>query len=628
MKKLLHEDGFAGFLIIAIIAVSIATLSAVSLLDMVATDSSLFQTQTDIVQEELLLRSESKRSDMMLARNLSILYGRKIQINNSDRLTTYKIDLTKRTESVNLFGSFVASRVEVVGAYATAKRSGYFTNGHKSPAVRYTEKFLHQESLAQYFYFTDTDESENADGNEDAKRVYFYGKDILYGKVHSNSDIWIKNAGTGNANPDAPGWPLFLAPVTTTGVIQHVGGTPPMEQIFQAGYTEHVAPIQFNGQMTDVRLHGLKPLGTGEGDNQDKIVFLHMTGVDMTAYVGNLSEPYIDTFVVYSSYPTPANPTAPIGDSLFTNYVSVRDTVWQQVNIGFPGNKSIFIPYETMIYGSVAGAHTIGCADTVFIVGDITYSGTTAGQAPDDPNNPNPSDYFGLLSEGRIYIKYKYYDPETAKRENWTSGLNHSLYLYGAYAALGDGEGDCHKDGIISFEYQHPHGSTSDFIGTSPYTGEDTLFTWVDLHLYKFPGSAFYPWPADGSWNQAPNNAYNNVDYPWYNPVWPEPLDQIIYERGALYVYGAFHQRRRGFIHRSGQDPYNHPPTGDVWDIPNYHYACTHPSTGYDKHYKYDNRLLYNQPPDYPQIYQGFGGSALSSFQKQNWSFQTPNNHH
>ena len=109
MKRLLKEDGFAGFLIVALIAVSIATLSAISLLDMIATDSSLFETQTDIIQEELLLRSESKRSDMMLARNLSILYGRKIQINNSDRLTTYNIDLTKRTESVNFFGSFVNS---------------------------------------------------------------------------------------------------------------------------------------------------------------------------------------------------------------------------------------------------------------------------------------------------------------------------------------------------------------------------------------------------------------------------------------------------------------------------------------------------------------------------------------
>jgi len=304
MKRLLHEDGFAGFLIVALIAVSIATLSAVSLLDMISTDSSLFETQTDIIQEELLLRSESKRSDMMLARHLSILYGRKVQINNSDRLTTYKIDLTKRTESVNLFGSYVSSRVEVVGAYATAKRSGYFTNGHKSPVSRYTEKFLHQESLAQYFYFTDTDESENADGNDAAKKVYFYGKDILYGKVHSNSDIWIKHS-TGDANPDAPGWPLFLGAVTTTGIIQHEGGTPPMEQVFQAGYTEHVAPIQFNGKMTDVRANGLKPFGTEQ--SPDKIVFIHMQGNGLSVMVGELQNPYIDTFVVYSSYPTNAN---------------------------------------------------------------------------------------------------------------------------------------------------------------------------------------------------------------------------------------------------------------------------------------------------------------------------------
>ncbi len=624
MKKLLHEDGFAGFLIVALVAVSIATLSAVSLLDMISTDSSLFETQTDIIQEELLLRSESKRSDMMLARNLNILHGRKIQMNNADRLTTYRIDLTKRTENVNLFGSYISSRVEVVGAYATAKRSGYFTSGHQSPVSRYTEKFLHQESLAQYFYFTDTDESENADGNDDAKKVYFYGKDILYGKVHSNSDIWIKQS-SGTANPDAPGWPLFLGAVTTTGVIQHANGVPPMDDVFQGGYTEHVAPIQFNGQMTDVRLNGIRPFGDGNGQTENKIVFIHMLGGGVQAYLGTLTEPYIDTFVVYSSYPTHEHPNAPIGDSLFTNYVSVRDTVWVSADIEFPGNTSVFIPYETMIWGEVSGSHTIGCADTTFIVGNILYTGTVKGAAPDDPDNINTSDYFGLLSEKRIYIKYKYYDPETGQRENRTCIPNDGVYLYGAYAALGDGEGDCHQDGIISFEYQHPHGSSSDFWGTSPYTGVDTLYTWVDLHLFKFPGSPFAPWPA--SPGNSPDDGFNNVDYPWYNPIWPEPVSQIVFERGGLYVFGAFHQRRRGFVHRSGQDPYNH-LSPSTWDIPNYHYACTHPSTGYDKHYKYDNRLLYNQPPDYPQIYQGFGGAALSSFQKQNWSFQTPNNHH
>ena len=235
-----------------------------------------------------------------------------------------------------------------------------------------------------------------------------------------------------------------------------------------------------------------------------------------------------------------------------------------------------------MIYGSVSGAHTVGCADTTFIVGNITYSQTAVGSAPDNQDNPNRSDYFGLLSEKRIYIKYKYFDPETGQRENHTSHANGNLYLYGAFAALGDGEGDCHQDGIISYEYQHPHGSTGEFMGTSPFTGNDTLFTWVDLHLFKFPGSAFYPWPANSG--ASPNGGYNNVDYPWYNPVWPEPANQIVYGRGGLYVFGAFHQRRRGFVHRSGSDPYNHPQPFN-WDIPNYHYACSHPSTGYDKHY-------------------------------------------
>ena len=621
MKKLLNDDGFAGFLIVAIIAISIATLSAVSLFDIISTDSSLFETQTDLIQEELLLRSESKRSDMMLERNIGHLTSRRIEINNSERITTYYINLTKRKENVHLFGNHISSQSEVVGAYATAKRAGYFSTGKKSPAVRYTEKTLHQESLAQYFYFTDTDESENADGNEDAKRVYFYGKDLLYGKVHSNSDIWIEQS-QGTANPDAPGWPLFLGPVTTAGVVHSQGGTYSKPLVFQGGLTENVTPIQFNGRMTELRDNSVKPLGYVE--DPDKIAFLYMHNGAIQARLGQLTAPYIQDFIVYSSYPTPSHPNAPLGDSLYTNHVTFRDTIWSSVDVCFPNNTSIFIPYETWIHGDVSGAHTVGCADTVFIVGNITYTNTAVGDPPDNPDNINQSDYFGLISEKRIYIKYKYYDPIEGQRTTHTCN---DVYLYGAYAALGDGEGDCHKDGIISFEYQHPHGSTSNFEGVSPFTGEDTLFTWVDLHLFKFPDSAFEPWPAQGSANVSPNIAYATVDYPWYNPIWPEPVNQIIFDRGDLYVFGAFHQRRRGFVHRSGHDQYNH-PNPYIWDIDNNHYASQHPQTGYQKRYKYDNRLLYTQPPDYPEIYQGLGGAALSAYQKQNWSFQTPDNHH
>ncbi|MCK4695079.1 MAG: hypothetical protein KAT74_04925, partial [Candidatus Cloacimonetes bacterium] len=86
---------------------------------------------------------------------------------------------------------------------------------------------------------------------------------------------------------------------------------------------------------------------------------------------------------------------------------------------------------------------------------------------------------------------------------------------------------------------------------------------------------------------------------------------------------GAIAQRRRGFVHRSGIDPYNHPDQYE-WDIDEYHYDGTHPSTGYAKDYHYDQRFLFVQPPDYPQVYRGWGTNILSSFDEQTWFFKTP----
>ena len=90
------------------------------------------------------------------------------------------------------------------------------------------------------------------------------------------------------------------------------------------------------------------------------------------------------------------------------------------------------------------------------------------------------------------------------------------------------------------------------------------------------------------------------TDYPWYNPVWPEASDDIVYERGTISLFGSITQRRRGFIHRSGSDPYNH--ALNVWDIDNHQYDGHHPSTGYDKNYHYDSRLLETELIDFPYI--------------------------
>ena len=406
---------------------------------------------------------------------------------------------------------------------------------------------------------------------------------------------------------------------------------------------------------------------------------------------------------------------------------------------------------ELWIEGVVFGAQTWASADTIFIVGDITYANTSSGP-PDDPSSPNTSDYFGLVSEKKILIRYKHKDPfeDMVLRDDNCD----NVLLYGAYAAIGQGDVSlygnmsCHHDGIFTFQYQHPHGSTPDFTALSPYiydnftinlidtagdgwdgatldllvNGEvrlddisctggystfgftvnngdiietvytvgnnedehlyeiingdgnviasdgpnpgpgiiyqvilsgfsDSTYTYIDLHKFIFPptgmlppgiedfslhggtpmtnGTCGYPYENPGYINSYPNNNSGSytvpygTDYPWYNPVWPESSDDIVMERGTLTIYGAIAQRRRGFIHRSGGDPYNH-PGNNLWEMDQYHYDGVHPQTGYDKDYHYDKRLLYVQPPDFPQVYEGWGETTLTAFEKKSWFYKAP----
>jgi len=102
------------------------------------------------------------------------------------------------------------------------------------------------------------------------------------------------------------------------------------------------------------------------------------------------------------------------------------------------------------------------------------------------------------------------------------------------------------------------------------------------------------------------------------------PSNEGYLERGDLYVFGAIAQRRRGFIHRSGSDEYNHPPGQDgVWDLDNYHYDGTHPEIGYDKQYRFDDRFRRESPPDFPRIYEGFGEESFV-LSGEAWVFKVP----
>jgi hypothetical protein len=342
---------------------------------------------------------------------------------------------------------------------------------------------------------------------------------------------------------------------------------------------------------------------------------------------------------------------------------------------------------------------TIGSKLDTYTLGNITYAGTPLlvepeatnvtsillpdGSGPDHgfPYHFNRTDFFGMVSERKIIIKYKYYDPETGEKR-WDNSRSqaHSVYLYGAYSAQGSpdpalGAFAYKAEGVFTYEYQHPHGSPLPFWGyrykrlvignqvygvamdLTPQGYQDRVFIDnIALHRIKYP-----PNPGANVPNGFPTSQHTNgyptisasaalgwhsdYDYPWYNPVYPEavgpqenpnPQHQIVWQRGTLWVVGAIAQRRRGFMNRSGSGGDSNPDQGS-WNLGAYDpigpehfpggqfvFGGTHWSTGYVKKYYYDERFIkIGPPPHYPQVYSGFGVQK-GDFNEETWNFRPP----
>ncbi|MEA2104823.1 MAG: T9SS type A sorting domain-containing protein [Candidatus Cloacimonadota bacterium] len=499
--------------------------------------------------------------------------------------------------------------------------------------------------LSKYQYFTNWEASENADGGIEAGKVKFWGQDEFFGKVHSNDDIWVQNVG---------GWPTFHALVTTAGYIMDDGTNARLDegledQIFLGGLLDKddgikEIPLEPNADL--IRQNGIQPFAGADAD----IVYVKINGTSFESWLGDIQLVEVKSIPVLSWYPrNNSDVVAAINaginwfeesDTVWVNEVAIYDTVWTPGPAIGVNNESVWVDAELWIEGSISGKQTWGSSGNAYLTGDITYSGTNPGDEPDDPDNPNYSDYFGLVSEGRIFVKYKHRDPETGEIQ---SPNCNGIYMYGVYAAIGEGDPSiwgelfCHHDGIFTFEYQHPHGSTPNFESISPYTGNDTTYTFIDLHKFIFPpdtnvpaniqgfllhgnvpnnpySMVGYPYENDAYLNSLPNSGPpyifpEGTDYPWYNPVWPESAEDIVTERGEIHIWGSIIQRRRGYTHRSGSDPYNHPDQTE-WNMEEYHYDGTHPPTGYGKDYHYDSRLSDIQPPDF--ISSSFSGMDQS----------------
>ena len=366
--------------------------------------------------------------------------------------------------------------------------------------------------------------------------VYYSGIHQVHGITIVNGDLFIKNVG---------GLPVFHDPVIISGKVIS-GFDYPVDEVFLGGLTE-----QANVNDLKIKPALFKEDYRDNADTQyivdgDCILMLDVNGNNASGFIGRLSEPVDSWADVWDVYPPIFDPQA---DSLFLNSFATRDTIWTEVS--FTLSEKFYTNATLWIKGTFSGNKSFYSSGDIYLIGDILLSNTIPGE----DTSTNASDKVTLISDKSIQLKYGYKHPETNVRIHPNCQADETpILIYADLIALNNdyqiGEDPDFEAGFFSFEYQHPHPSTPSVNVT--HEGDEYYYDWIDLHRFKYPHSQFQPWPPQ-------------IDYPWYNPLWPETHPYL--ERGTVHLYGALYQNRRGYIHRSGNDS-AYPSNDGYWDIP------------------------------------------------------------
>ncbi len=610
MKIKLNENGnLASAIVLSIIAV----LSGLVLTVLVMGDATHAEASFIKMQETHFLRTGIDRGQNFMANGDNVmdlstadLGVRLYEIESGNSVITYGARTKISTGLPEQENQLIIAKRGVkalVKAFKRRKRYVVFSSqdyNYTSRFKKYGERNIRKQTFAGFMYFTDTDISVNDD------QVRFWGRDEIWGRVHSNTDIILSTISQ----------PLFHDFVSSSGEIVMQNGQPANLEdtsIFEDGAEEHVPYIEYNPVAISIRENGRHIEG------QD-ILYVRVDGPNHVMCRGLINDLPAETLDVYNSYP----PYGPVGDSLMSNVVVLQDTIWNAPTTNSLSDGAAFVHSELWIKGSFGGKQTWGSEDDLFLVGDVTLANTPVGDPPDGYNEDqddytgqvNRTDFVGLVSEKRIFIKYAYFNPEdeTLSWENCgdETDMDSGIYIYAALAALGHGDG--WEDGYFSYEYHYPHPSTPH---AEDWQNTDEDFMYPDLHLCKYPpdnNSNRWPWPANGgggyvypaTWQGMALRSAGAPDYPWYNPVFPS--DVMFYERGQIHLFGSVSQTRRGFVHRSGDDVDN-----GFWNLDDPAHPMLGPtteSTGYGKQYHFDNRFNSIPPPYYPEVNLTSGGGS------------------
>lgn len=386
----------------------------------------------------------------------------------------------------------------------------------------------------------------NQDKSMNDTNVYFSGKDVISGPVMVNSDLRIKQAGGGYNN----GWPTFHEPVTLAGNVISSPSSYPVNQVFQGGLIENAAPELFRPNLELFKYDFLSDAQVIGQDDEDCIYLMEVDGTNFTMWKGTITQPYTVNADVYAPYPSVG------GTPLFSNSFTVVDTIWSDTYFGILFEK-LFVKGTLWLKGTFSGQHSIYCDSDIYLIGDILLSNTTPPNSPDPDSYPNPSEKVSLISDKQIIIKYGYRHPADSVRIHPNIGADNEypapfgggVFIYADLIALNKDPDNSRRDGMFTFEYQHPHPSVPAVNMT--FDTESYYFDWIDLHRRHYPQTAANPWP-------------HNIDYPWYNPLWPEKAPYL--ERGTVNLWGSLYQERQGYLHRSRNDA-EYPSGSGIWDI-------------------------------------------------------------
>jgi hypothetical protein len=230
----------------------------------------------------------------------------------------------------------------------------------------------------------------------------------------------------------------------------------------------------------------------------NQIVLIEVDGSTYHGKLGTITPPIAQSANVYDIYPA-----SPLGEPLYTNQYTEADTVWALLGSGTCNNKMFFSHGPLWIKGNFSGHQSWQSGADIYIIGDITLSGTQPGLDPAD----NLNDSVSLLSEKNVIVKYGYRDPEDSLRYHLARSDDDPIYIYADISAAGLSP----NLGMFTYEYQQPHPSVPSVNHLGQFWIKSICIGGPILRQLHSPGLPISIIPGTIPFGRKPNHIWNGV---------------------------------------------------------------------------------------------------------------------